>query len=85
MQLSLFTDEELHEDLKFSGETPKGAMLQGKIYHQMPKPHEHKDVLSVDPEQPDYAWTPEDWDLHMDRKHPHIKYEEDNETENQKT
>lgn len=55
------------EQLLLEIETP------GREYNEFPKPPNHKDVPSLDPMMPEYAWSAHDWQLFMEGKHPYIK------------
>ena len=72
-QIPLFTLEETPKPKKKGKKQKPPALLDGKVYHQFPKPPDHKNVQSVDPSA-EYWWTAEDWDLHMNLKHPNIVY-----------
>lgn len=55
------------EQLLFEIESP------GREYNEFPKPPNHKDVPSLDPTMPKYAWSQEDWRLFMNNEHPYTK------------
>ena len=75
-QLPLFTEEELPaKKPKPKKKEKPPALLDGKVYHEFPRPPNYQDVPSVD--WTAAHWTAKDWDLHMNKKHPHINYEND--------
>lgn len=80
-QLSLFPEEEIKEQPPTKKKPKKKekppALLEGKVYHQFPKAPDYKHIPSVDPEMPHHAWSAQDWDLHLNHKHPHITYTEE--------
>lgn len=80
-QLELFKPEQLTEQKAVKPKKKQKAvklppLLEGKIYQQMPPHPDHKDVVSIDPDN-ERGWTPLDWRLHMDKEHPHIDYTEE--------
>ena len=64
---------------------PEQLLLQikppGRTYDEFPKPSEHKGIPSVDKQMPSYAWSQEDWALHMNQQHPYINYSDGTSTE----
>ena len=73
MQLSLFSEEEIKLKPKPKKKVKPPALLEGKVHHEFPRPPNYQDVPSID--WTTQHWTVEDWNLHMNKKHPHIKYE----------